>query len=275
MRIKSILILSICFCWLKTSYTQKILNTSQVSIGERLEIRSEILDENRVLNIYLPQDYSPDSIKIYPVIFLLDGSMDEDFIHIAGLTQFASFSWINMIPEMIVVGIANIDRKRDFTFPSRNEEDNRYAPTSGKSEDFIRFIEEELIPFVEREYKTSSEKILMGQSLGGLLATEVLYKKPDLFTDYIIISPSLWWDDESMVDFVPTKFDSEKSIFIGVGNEGYGMKELAEGMYDKLMLLKNKNVRLNFKYFEKQDHGDVLHQAAYEAFEQLYVEEKK
>jgi len=224
-----------------------------------------------LLNVYLPHGYSPDSVKTYPVIYLLDGGIDEDLIHIAGLVQFASFSWINIIPESIVVGIANVDRKRDFTFPSKNKEDQKYAPTAGKSSNFIDFIEKELRPFIEEKYKVNGKNILIGQSLGGLLATEILYTKPDLFTDYIIISPSLWWDDGSMIDFKPIAYDTDKTIFIGVGKEGYGMEELAEGLYNKLKSIGQKNTSLNFKYFEKQDHGDVLHLAVYEAFEHLYL----
>jgi predicted alpha/beta superfamily hydrolase len=122
--------------------TEIKLNTyNPITIGETQEFKSDILNESRILNIYLPASYSSESSKKYPVVYLLDGSIDEDFIHIAGLVQFGSFSWINMIPESIVVGIANIDRKKDFTYPSTNKQDNTDLPTSGKSAAFIGFIE--------------------------------------------------------------------------------------------------------------------------------------
>ena len=103
------------------------VRTVPLTIGETVKIYSKQLKEERALNIYLPQGYSPDSAKTYPVIYLLDGSLDEDFIHITGVVQFGSFSWINMLPESIVVGIANIDRKRDFTYPTRNEIDKKLS----------------------------------------------------------------------------------------------------------------------------------------------------
>ena len=152
---------------------------TQLSIGEKIEFQSKILKENRILNIYLPNGYSKDSLKEYPVIYLLDGSIDEDFIHISGLVQFGSFSWINMIPESIVVGISNVDRKRDFTFPTNNKKDKEDFPTTGESESFINFIENELQPYIDKKYETDSIKTLIGQSLGGLLATEILFKNPD------------------------------------------------------------------------------------------------
>jgi len=277
MNIKFLILVVLTFCFLNDVSSQeklKQLSNSPLSIGEKVEVHSKILGEDRLLNIYLPNGYSPDSTKTYPVIYLLDGSIDEDFIHIAGLVQFASFSWINIIPESIVVGIANVDRRRDFTFPSNNKEDNQHAPTSGKSDNFMDFIEKELKPFIDQAYKQNGKNVLIGQSLGGLMATQILFERPDMFTDYIIVSPSLWWDDVSIAAYEPKSYSSEKSIFVGVGKEGYGMEELAEGLYDKLMLLRKDNTRINFKYFEEQDHGDVLHLAVYEAFEKLYVEEE-
>jgi len=249
----------------------KVNRKAPLNIGEKVEIQSNILSEGRLLNIYLPHGYSPDSLKVYPVIYLLDGSIDEDFIHIAGLVQFGSFSWINILPESIVVGISNVDRKRDFTFPSNNELDQKEFPTSGKSEIFTQFIEKEVQPFIEENYKVNNTKTLIGQSLGGLLVTEILYTNPEIFDNYIIISPSLWWDEGSLLRSAkPVSYESMKSIYIGVGKEGYGMEEAAEALYNKLKAIKGGNTTLHFEYFEKQDHGDVLHLAVYDAFEKIF-----
>jgi predicted alpha/beta superfamily hydrolase len=232
----------------------KQYKTSQLSIGEKIEFQSKVLNENRILNIYLPNEYSQDSLKAYPVIYLLDGSIDEDFIHISGLVQFGSFSWINMIPESIVVGISNVDRKRDFTFPTNYQKDKEDFPTPGKSADFIHFIQKELQPFIDKTYKTDSIKTLIGQSLGGLLATEILFKNPDLFNNYIIVSPSLWWDDESLLKYTPAAYTSKKSIFIAVGKEGEVMERTAKELYDKLKNGKIDNSYLYFEFFERQNH---------------------
>ena len=248
---------------------------TQLSIGEKIEFQSAILDEKRNLNIYLPNGYSKYSKKEYPVIYLLDGSIDEDFIHISGLVQFGSFSWINMIPESIVVGISNVDRKRDFTFPTNNKKDKDDFPETGKSKDFINFIINELQPFIDTIYNTNSNKTLIGQSLGGLLATEILFKKPNSFDNYIIVSPSLWWDDESLLKSTPTFYSSNKSIFIAVGKEGEIMERIAKELYDKLKLLKKENTNLYFEFFEEQNHGDALHLAVYSAFEKIFNKEKR
>ena len=249
-------------------------NKYPLVIGETVEIYSTVLNETRTLNIYLPYGYEPDSLKKYPVIYLLDGSMDEDFIHIAGLVQFASFSWINLIPETIVVGISNVDRKRDFTFHTDNKDLKKEFPTTGHSVPFIDFIEKELQPFVENNYKTDTLKTLIGQSLGGLLATEILFKKPDLFDNYIIVSPSLWWDDESLMKYKPKPYHAIKSIYVAVGKEDEIMIREAEQLYDKIKSSDNKNTQLFYKFLEGQDHGDVLHLAVYDAFEKLALKKE-
>lgn len=221
----SIIMFSISF--VKAQTLPKTINESIFSIGKTITINSKILNENRELNIYLPATYKEDSLKTYPVIYLLDGSKNEDFIHISGIVQFGSFSWINMLPESIVVGIANVDRKRDFTYPSKNELDQKEFPSSGKSEKFISFIESELQPYINSKFRTTKEKTIIGQSLGGLLATEILFKKPDLFDNYIIVSPSLWWDDQNLLNIKPIKYTTNKSIYIAVGKEGEVMERTA------------------------------------------------
>ncbi len=253
----------------------EIIEKGILRIGDKVEIKSEILNENRILNIYLPNSYSTDSIKKYPVIYLLDGTINEDFIHIAGIVQFGSFSWINMIPETIVVGISNIDRKRDFTFPTTIERDKKDFPTTGKSENFINFIEKELQPFIESNYKTNATKTIIGQSLGGLLATEILLKKPQLFDNYIIVSPSLWWNNESLLKIEPKEYQTKKSIYIAVGKEGKVMERTAKEFYEKLNIEKKGNTELFYKFFEKQNHGDALHLAVYDAFEKMFKTKKE
>ena len=243
------------------------VSVNELTIGKSIEIKSTVLEENRILNIYLPPSYQIDTLKSYPVIYLLDGSKDEDFIHITGIVQFGSFSWINMIPESIVVGIANTDRKKDFTYPSNNKLDQNEFPTSGESKKFIEFLEKEALPFVNNKFRTTQTNTLIGQSLGGLLGTEILFKTPHLFGKYIIVSPSLWWDDESLLGEEIKDFDSSKQIYIAVGKEGEVMERTAEELFKKLDTLKKLESKVHFDFLEDKSHGDALHQAVYNAFE--------
>jgi hypothetical protein len=171
-----------------------------------------------------------------------------------------------MLPESIVVGIGNVDRKRDFTFPTNNEKDKIDFPTTGKSANFIEFIEKELQPYINSNYKTNAQNTIIGQSLGGLLATEILFSKPNIFDNYIIISPSLWWDDLSMLDRKMEDFNSTKRIYIAVGKEGKIMENSAKKLYKKLNKDANTNSNLYFSFLKEHDHGDALHLAVYNAF---------
>lgn len=230
-------------------------------------IQSKALHEKRVLNIYLPEGYSPDSAALYPVIYLLDGSADEDFIHVTGLVQFCNFSWVNTLPKSIVVGIANVDRRRDFTFPTTVPQDKIDFPTTGGSEKFIAFLENELQPHIQAHYKTNESKMLVGQSLGGLLATEVLFKKPDLFSQYLLVSPSLWWDKESLLRLKPKESRQATKIFVAVGKEGKVMERDSKKLVKILNAHNNGRQTLRFRFIKDKNHATILHQAAYEGFE--------
>lgn len=240
-------------------------------LGQVIEMQSAVLSEKRILNIYLPEGYNEQDSVTYPVIYLLDGSADEDFIHITGLVQFLNFSWVDLLPKSIVIGIANIDRRRDLTYPTTIEKDKIDFPTTGGSEKFMRFIESELQPYVNRNFKTdTSSETIVGQSLGGLFATEVLFKKPYLFDKYIIVSPSLWLDNESLLKLrskvMNTDFKNAVSIYIAVGNEGKVMEADTKKLFEILRMGGKKNIKVNFEKFEKENHASIMHHAAYNGF---------
>lgn len=269
------------FTFAQTNKPAQTDNSKPFVLGVIDEIQSDALSEKRILNIYLPEGYNKSDTTKYPVVYLLDGSADEDFIHVTGLFQFNNFSWINRVPKSIIVGIANVDRKRDFTYKTTIEADTKKYPTTGHSDKFITFLEKELQPFIEKKYKTNSSKMLIGQSLAGLLATEILLNKPTLFNKYIIISPSLWWNNGSLLkqssSMLQENFVQKTDIYIGVGKEGLVPGDLprvmevdANLLAEKLKSGKSKNVHVYFDYLPQEDHGTVTHQAIFNALRMLY-----
>ncbi len=233
---------------------------------------SNELGEHRTLNIYLPPGYHPDSATRYPVIYLLDGSALEDYAHTAGLVEF--LSTYGVIPQSIVVGIANVSRRRDFTHPTTVKEDLELIPNSGGSEKFMAFIEKELQPYIDSHYLTNADKMLIGQSLGGLLATEIFIKKTDLFNRYVIVSPSLWWDKESLLSQVPAFLkehsDLKQQVCIAVGKEPVPMNRDVNTLVKYLKKYPSKSFSYNYVYLPDEDHGTILHMALYKAFEGFY-----
>lgn len=242
------------------------------SIGETVEIHSDILSEKRVLNMYLPAGYHADSVKACDAIYLLDGSAHEDFLHIVGLVQF--FNLQMGMPPTIVVGIGNVDRKRDFTYHTDDKEYTDYCPTCGESEQFIRFLKEELQPYINANYKVNERRILIGQSLGGLLASEILFKDPNLFTDYLIVSPSIWWDNESLLKQGGELFEGQSTeelqVYVSVGAEGRIMIRGAKGVHRIVRKAGKENLTLHFKPLKKENHATILHESIYQAFKIMY-----
>ena len=181
-------------------------------------IRSTVMNEERTLNIYLPPGYNEQDSVRYPVIYLLDGSVDEDFIHMAGLVYFLGFlaqpvSAINRCGDrqrrpQARLHLPDDRRKRQEGFP-----DHRRLGS------LIRYLGEEVIPHIRSRYKTNNTSTLIGQSFGGLLATEVLFTHPDWFSKYLIVSPSLWWDNQSLLNRTVT-LATQPDVRIAVGKEG-------------------------------------------------------
>ncbi len=252
-----------------------------LSIGKSDLFHSEVLKEDRIINIYFPEDYKLNDTIAYPVIYVLDGGMEEDFMHITGIVHFDTQPWIARFPRSIVVGIGGNIRRRDFTFAVNNTDfiekegfQKSSFPQYGGSEKYIRFLEKELQPYIEKNYSKSKTRTLIGESLAGLLSTEILLKRPELFTHYIIISPSLWWGEQSLLknaaQLLNTNLKQKVRVYIGVPNKDEDKKMFAENEMLYQIVSKNNNVHASFDYMPEELHSTVIHQAVYNAFKKLY-----
>lgn len=271
----------IAFAISVASYSQ----SKPLIIGEVDPISSTILGEKRTLNIYWPEGYNAKDTTTYPVVYLLDGGTDEDFLHIAGLYQFNSFPWINRIRPSIIVGIVNIDRRRDMTFPTTDTADKRRYPTTGHSDKFISFLEKEVKPYVEKKFKVNSSSTIIGESLGGLLVTQILFEKPYLFNNYIIVSPSIWWDNGSILkrstSILQNEIRQPTKVYIGVGKEGltstdhpHVMEVDANLLADEIKNVNTKNLKVYFDYLPAENHATIMHQAVMNAIRQMNDKEE-
>ena len=265
---RDLVLASAFVCCVAGASAQRTKPPEPFILGVTESIRSTYLGEDRILNIYLPPGYAADTAADYPVIYLLDGSADEDFLHVTGAVQFASFEWLQWVPTSIVVGIANVDRKRDLTHPTTIAADKEKFPTTGGSVAFQQFLAQELIPFVNAHYRAGGARTLIGQSLGGLFATEVLTRTPYLFQHYIIVSPSLWWDNGSLLDLPMDSYFAPDigvaTVYIAVGKEGRVMVKGAKRLAARAR--KNAGVRVGFNHLPDHDHANILHRALLDAF---------
>ncbi|HRH44503.1 MAG TPA: alpha/beta hydrolase-fold protein [Pyrinomonadaceae bacterium] len=158
-------------------------------------INSEILGEPQKVFVSLPKDYEKNDKK-YPVVYLLDGEYNFSFTADAVKTLSA---WTNRIPNSIVIGITSNKRDRDLTTaPDKNWRPPQPIPFAGGADKFLNYVEKELIPYVEKTYRTQPLRTIIGHSLGGLFAVNAFTTKPNLFRFYILLDSSIWWDDGSV-----------------------------------------------------------------------------
>jgi predicted alpha/beta superfamily hydrolase len=163
---------------------------------DTLTIASRPLGEVRSINIHLPPGYTRGTK--YPVLYMPDGGIDEDFPHVVKAVD--SLITAKAIRPVIVVGIPNTQRRRDLTGPTRSAKDSAIAPVVGGSAAFRAFIRDELIPTIDRRYPTTGERSIIGESLAGLFIVECFLVEPKLFAHSIALDPSLWWDGGALVD---------------------------------------------------------------------------
>ena len=235
----------------------------KVVIGKEINLKSTILNEDRTMLVYLPDNYLL-SNKTYPVLYLLDGRFH--FHHTSGIVQFLSTQGI--IPEMIVVAITNVDRNRDFS-PTHKDR----FPTSGGAGKFLSFLTEELIPFIDQNYRTQDFDILVGHSFGGTFATYTLLEKPNIFEAYIAISPYLHYDDQYLINQAETKIksDYDKNIrfYMTLGNEPAYIPSLSK--LESIIETKSpKNFDFTYIQMTDENHGSVPHLSIYNGLQSIY-----
>lgn len=167
-----------------------------VPAHDSFTVQSMVLGEARLINVHTPAQYRTSSAL--PVLYMPDGGVDEDFPHIVRAVDILIAR--GAIRPVIVVGVPNTQRRRDLTGPTRVASDSAIAPRVGGSAAFRRFLRDELIPDVERRYRTTRERGIIGESLAGLFIMETFLEEPALFTHYVALDPSVWWNRGALVD---------------------------------------------------------------------------
>ena len=246
----------------------------QASTGvTRLKITSTVLGEDRVVLVRTPQGYETNAQR-YPVIYMTDG--DSHIAHTSSTVEFLARN--DRLPEMIVVAILNTDRTRDLTptkwLATRPDGKTLQFPTSGGADKFLKFIETELMPRIESQYRTQPFKIFAGHSLGGLLAIHAMLSRPELFNSYIAVSPSLQWDDQAVVkraeEFFKERKEFNKTLYVSLGNE---KGAIAQGFNQFKELLSKSSIK-GFEWDAQQmldeDHGTVVLRSHYFGLRKIF-----
>lgn len=278
---KNLIFLVFLFLTATVTYSQE--NTTPLTIGVTTRLTSKELNEVRVINVCLPDGYKETDTLRYPVVYILDGGAEEDFIHITGLVRFNTQPWINRFPGSIVVGIENTNRRRDFTFSVPNLDfvtkmgfKKEQFPQYGGSAKYISFLEKELQPYIDQTYRTTRHNTVIGESLAGLLASEIYADYRHLFNNYIIIAPSLWWGNELLLRKINSSAGKaakgETMVYVGACNKDEEIVMYNDALQLSKVIQKDagKNIKVFFDYLPGEIHSTIIHQAVYNAFKLFY-----
>ncbi|WP_448657386.1 alpha/beta hydrolase [Sphingomonas sp. CJ99] len=260
--------LLILACWTSVASAQTAPEATPIVVGQSYRLASTIMPTTRTINIWLPPGYA-DGGKRYPVLYLLDGGVDQDFHHISGLAQLGTVNGTTR--DVIVVGIETVDRRNELAFPTTDPALKAEYPTAGDSARFRRFIADEVKPWVEHGYRTDGTDAVMGESLAGLFVVETLLRQPALFDQYIAISPSLWWDNQSLLTAARPMLPGTagRTLWLSVANEqGMGVTPFA----DLLRTNAPAGLTWTFAPMPNETHASIYHGAAMIALRHLFAQ---
>ena len=250
--------------------TAQTAAASPLVIGETFTIQSKALGETRRINVYRPQPWGLDPKTSLPVLYMPDGGIGEDFLHVAGLVQVLTGN--GSMRPFLLVGIENTERRRDMTGPSRDPEDQKIAPRIGGSAAYRDFLRDELMPQIRQRYATTDERALIGESLAGLFVIETLLQEPALFNSYIALDASLWWNHGALLSGagkqVPSVARSGARLFLASS----GQPELAASSARLAAVLQQASPATLVKYqpLPEETHATIYHPAALQGLRTLF-----
>jgi predicted alpha/beta superfamily hydrolase len=246
-------------------------DVAPLTIGETFTITSRALNEDRRINVYAPPAPADSADAPRPVLYMPDGGIKEDFLHVAGLLQ-VSVGNGTMRP-FLLVGIENTERRRDMTGPTDDPRDRRIAPRVGGSAAFRTFIRTELMPTIRARYRTTGETAIVGESLAGLFVVETLLREPDLFDTYIAFDPSLRWNSGRLVADAGTRRAARpsraKTLFVATGSDA-GLDTLAPRLVAAVRSGAVSGIACQYVPMPDETHATIYHPAALRAFRTLF-----
>lgn len=238
----------------------------------KFTLKSTVLGEDRVILVRTPAGYDTNKHG-YPVLYMTDG--DAHIAHTSSTIEFLARN--GRMSEAIVVGITNTDRMRDLspTKPAtKGATGAPQFPTAGGADNFLKFIETELIPEIEKRYRVRPYRILAGHSLGGLFAVHAMLARPDVFNSYVAVSPALNWDNQATVkraeEFFKNRKELNATLFVSLGNEP---GPIEDGFHQfKQLLEKNqtKGLEWDAQQWADEDHGSVVLRSHYFGLRKVY-----
>jgi predicted alpha/beta superfamily hydrolase len=246
-----------------------------IIIGETVTIQSRILGEERTVLISTPSEYGRGQER-YPVLYMTDGNTH--FTHTRGTVDFLAQN--GLMPQLIVVAVANTDRNRDLTPTNATitEDDGRVRefPTSGGASKFLDFFSQELFPYIDANYRTLPFRAFSGHSFGGLFALNAAFSRPDMFDAVIAVGPSLHWDDElplrQAAAFVKASKKFPAPLFVAMANEleGEPRPNALDQLEATLQQASDDGFEWQVMRMPDETHGSLVLRAHYWGLRELF-----
>jgi len=246
-------------------------HASALTIGETFIIESKALGEPRRINVYVAPVYGEPPSARRPVLYMPDGGLGEDFLHVAGLLQVMIGN--GSMRPFLLVGIENTQRRRDLTGPTESARDRKIAPHVGGSAAFRGFVRDELMPVVNGRYRTTAETAIMGESLAGLFVVETFFVEPGLFDTYIAFDPSLWWNDNELVNRAGSRLrasDNRRRALYFATSEEKDLLILTKRLATILGKTTPSGLTWHHEHMPNESHSTIYHPAALNALRRLF-----
>ncbi|WP_157066140.1 alpha/beta hydrolase [Pseudoalteromonas arabiensis] len=233
-------------------------------------IESSNLNEQRTVVVQLPKSYQTHPNKRYPVIYRLDGAGNLPLIN----AVLERLQQNDQAPEVIVVAIESTDRLRDF-YPTVNKEPQGPVGEGGGAAKFLAFVEQELMPLVNKQYRTHDYRVIAGASAAGVFALYAMQADPELFQAHIAYSPAVWWNygapAKSLNTFVTKAKSINSYVYMNIGEEAGIMRERYDDMQQTMQNSKVQNLRFKSDAFAGVSHNLTSAAGAFNAYHGLFL----
>jgi len=240
--------------------------------GHEIVLDSAIYGGGRTITVSLPWSYG-DGNRSYPVLYLVDGGVRQDFLPMAGMSALGSLSM--QYREFILVGVQTENRYLELTAVSELEDDLRWIPENGGADDFRRHLLDEVKPWIETRYRTSGEDAIIGESLAGLFIAETFLRAPDSFDHYIAVSPSLWWRAEGLsreaADLLAAGEFGGRSLFLTIGDEGEDMQTGMDRLVAALEAGAPEDLNWWYQPMHHEQHSTIYNPATLQALRLVFA----
>jgi len=238
---------------------------------EEFTIESRVMNEARPINVYFPPGYEESADETYPVLYMPDGGVNEDFPHLTYTVDAGIRA--GKIRPIVVVGIQNTQRRRDMTGPTEVDNDRTVAPVVGGSAAFRAFIRDELMPEIEKKVRGNGRTAIIGESLAGLFIVETLFLDPEMFDIYIAIDPSLWWNDGEFFKTADrlSSGHCECTLYLTTaGKVGHGNIEFVDPLARAIESNAPAGLRLVYEPMSNEEHSTIYRASKQQILERFF-----